>query len=106
MKLFAPAYFNSVAKTAIKHRFSLGNAFQEILCRIGNWINEVSGWIVELIESQYINIYTQRPFSGTSYVNLPTELKSPKKGLINTKNKDQKWCHIRQTFNDGMVLIL
>ena len=29
---------------------------------------------------------------------LPVELRSPKKGLINIKNKDQKcflWCHIR-----------
>ena len=25
-----------------------------------NWINEGSGWIVELIESQYINISTYR----------------------------------------------
>ena len=31
-------------------------------------------------------------------MNLPVELKSPKKGLINIKNKDQKsflWCHVR-----------
>ena len=29
---------------------------------------------------------------------LPTELKTPKKGLINNKNNDQKcflWCHVR-----------
>ena len=31
-------------------------------------------------------------------MNLPVELRSPKKGLINIKNKDQKcllWCHVR-----------
>ena len=31
-------------------------------------------------------------------MNLPVELKSPRKGLINIKNKDQKcflWCHVR-----------
>ena len=31
---------------------------------------------------------------------LPAELKSPKKGLINMKNNDQKcflWCHVRHT---------
>ena len=44
-----------------------------------NWINEGSGWIVELIESQYINISTYRPLSGSSYVQLPVELKSPNK---------------------------
>ena len=58
----------------------------------------VSAWIVELTESQYIHISTNRPLSGSSYVQLPVELKSPKKGLINIKNNDQKyflWCHVR-----------
>ena len=30
----------------INHKLSLENAFQEILHRIDNWINEGSGWIV------------------------------------------------------------
>ena len=72
-------YFNSKTKTVINHKFSLENAFQEILYRIDNWINEGSGWIVELIESQYINISTYRPLSGSSYVKLPAELRSSKK---------------------------
>ena len=38
-------------------------------------INEGSGWIVELIESQYINISTYRPLNGSSYMKLPAELK-------------------------------
>ena len=60
--------------------------------------NESSGWIVESIESQYINISTCRPLSGLSYMNLPVELRSSRKGLITVKNKDQKcflWCHVR-----------
>ena len=57
---------------------------------IDAWINEGCGWIVESIESQYINISTYRPLSGSSYMDLPVELKSPRKGLINIKNKDQK----------------
>ena len=65
----------------INHKFSLENTFQEILYRIDNWINEGPGWIVELIESQYINVSTYRPLSGSSYILtfLPVELKSPKK---------------------------
>ena len=43
-----------------------------------------------LDESQYINVSTYRPLSGSSYIKLPVELKSPKKGLINIKNNDQK----------------
>ena len=95
---FRPVYFNSTAKTVINHKFSLENIFQEILQRIDNWINEGSGWIVELIESQYINVSTYRPLSGSSYVKLPAELRSSKKGLINIKNDNQKyflWCHVR-----------
>ena len=87
---FAPVYFNSVTKTVINHRFKLERSFQEILYMIGVWINEGSGWIVESIESQYINISTYRPLSGSPYINLPVELKSPRKRLINIKNKDQK----------------
>ena len=95
---FALVYFNSVTKTVINHRFRLENSFQEILYMIDVWINNGSGWIIELIESQYINISTYRPLSGSSYMDLPVELKSPRKGLINIKNKDQKcfsWCHVK-----------
>ena len=74
---FAPVYFNSVTKT-------------DILYMIDVWINNGSGWNVESIESQYINISTYRPLSGSSYIKLPAELRSPKKGLINIKNNDQK----------------
>ena len=63
----------------INHKFSLENSFQEFLYRIDNWINEGSDWIVELIESQYINISADRPLSGSSSLKLPAELKSPKK---------------------------
>ena len=53
---FRPVYFNSVTKTVTNHRFQLESSFQEILYMIDNWINEGSGWIIEIIESQYINI--------------------------------------------------
>ena len=67
---FAPIYFNSVTKTVINHWFRLKNSFQEILYMIDVWINKGSGWNVESIESQYINISTYRPLSGSSYMNL------------------------------------
>ena len=47
-------------------KFSLENAFQEILYRTDKWINDGSGWIVELIESQYINVSTYGPLSRSS----------------------------------------
>ena len=63
----------------INHNFSLENAFQEILYRTDNSNNKGSSWIVESIESQYINISTYRPLSGSSYVELPEKLKSSRK---------------------------
>ena len=52
------------------------------------WINNGSGWNVLAIESQYINISTYRQLSGSFYMDLPVELKNPRKGLINIKKKD------------------
>ena len=95
---FTPVYFNSFTKTVINYRFKLESSFYEILCMIDAWINNGSGWIVESIGSQYINIHGYRTLSGSSYIGLPAELRSPRKGLTNIKNKDQKcflWCHVR-----------
>ena len=55
-------------------------------------------WIIELIESQQINISTYRPLSGSYYTDFPIELKNPRKRLLNIKKKDKKcflWCHVR-----------
>ena len=97
---FRLVYFNSVTKTVTNHRFQLESSFQETLYMIDNWINEGSGSIIEFIESQYINISNYRPLSGSSYMNLPIELRSPRKGLINIKSKDKKF------FYDVMLDIL
>ena len=68
---FTPVYFNSSTKTVIIRRCKLDKSFQEILYRIDAWINKRCGWIIELIESQYINISTYRPLGGSSYIDLP-----------------------------------
>ena len=67
---FRPVYFNSVTKTVTSHIFKLEKSFEEILYIIDAWINNGSGWIIELIESQNINISTYRPLSGSSYMDL------------------------------------
>ena len=41
---------------------------------------------------------TYKPLVGSSYLDLPIELCSPRKALTNIKNNDQKcflWCHVR-----------
>ena len=94
---FAQVYFNSVTKLVINHRFKLEESFHEILYMIDAWINNGSGWIIESTESKYINIKTYMPLAASSYIDLPIELKHPKKGLINVRSNDQKcflWCHV------------
>ena len=66
--------------------------------RTDNWINEVSGWIMESIDSEYLNISAYSPLIESTYIKLPNELKNSRKRLINIQNNDNKcflWCHIR-----------
>ena len=79
-------------------KFGLDKLFQEILYRIDNWINEGSGWIIEEIHNQYLNVSLYSPLIGTTNIELPNELKHSRKGLINIQNDDNKcflWCHVR-----------
>ena len=99
--IYKMAFFNGKAKTItkandIEHELSMSR--QEILNVINKWVSEGSGWVIDRIDSHYINVTTYTPLHGSNYIELPTELKNPKKGLINIKNKDDacfRWCHIR-----------
>ena len=71
---------------------------QEILNTIDKWVSEGSEWVIDRIESHYINVTLYKPLNGSSYVKLPSELQNRGKGLINIKNDDDecfRWCHIR-----------
>ena len=96
---YSPVYFSSVTKTVINSdKYDLDKSFQEILYRIGNWINKGAGWIIESINGEYVNISIYSLLIGSTYIELPDGLKNPIKGLINIKNNDTKcflWCHIR-----------
>ena len=97
---YANVYFNSFFKTVINYDFEhlIDRSFEEILYRIDNWINEESGWVVDLINSEYLNISMYAPLMGSSFIELPDELNHPKKGLVNIRNDDNKcflWCHVR-----------
>ena len=97
---YASVYFNSLAKVVINPVFEslIDKSFEEILYRIDNWTNEGSGWILDSVNSEYVNISKYAPLFGSSFIELPDKLKHPMKGLINIKNKDNKcflWCHVR-----------
>ena len=71
---------------------------QEILNTIDKWVSEGSGWVIDRIDSHCLNVTLYKPLNGSSYIELPAELRNSKKGLINMKNKDEecfRWCHIR-----------
>ena len=56
---------------------------QEILNVIDKWVSEGSGWVIDRIDSHYINVTLYKSLNGSSYIELPMELRNPKKGLIN-----------------------
>ena len=96
---YANLYFNSFAKIVINYDFEhlIDKSFEEIFYRIDNWINEGSGWMIDLINSEYLNISTYAPLLVSNYIELPNELNHPKKDLVNIRNDDNKcflWCHV------------
>ena len=94
-------YFNSKVQTIINHteiNEALQMSKQNILNQISQWISEGSGWTIQSVDSHYLNIVKYKPLKGSSYIQLPYELRNSAKGLINMKNEDNecfRWCHIR-----------
>ena len=67
---FTPAYFNSATKTVIDFKYTLDKSSREILYRIDNWVNEGSGWVIESINSEYVNISIYSSLSTRSCIEL------------------------------------
>ena len=99
--VYKTAYFNSKPKTIINNAEileSLQSSKEQILNIIAQWISEGSGWTIESVDNHYLNIVKYEPMKGSSYIELPQELRNSLKGLINIKNQDNecfRWCHIR-----------
>ena len=99
--IYKTAYFNSKPQTVINDNTineALQLTKQQILNFIAQWISEGSGWTLQSVDSHYINLVKYEPLKGSSYIQLPTELRNSAKGLINLKNNDNecfRWCHIR-----------
>ena len=101
VSIYKTAFFNGKAKkfseaNDIEPELSMSR--QEILNVIDKWVSDGSGWVIDQVDSHYINITTYQPLHGSSYIGLPAKLRNSKKELINIKNKDNecfRWCHIR-----------
>ena len=74
------------------HKFSLENAFQQILYKIDNWINTGSGWIVQLtsLNTLIFRLIERYQKVLAILIKLSVELKSSNKRLINITNSYQK----------------
>ena len=80
--IYKTSYFNSKAKTitdANEIGSELSISKQEILNTIDIWVSEGSGWTIDKIDSNYINIVVYQPLHGSSYTDLPTNLKTRQK---------------------------
>ena len=53
---FAFVSINSTTKTVLGPEDSFDKSFQEDSNRIDNWISEESGWIIESIDAEYVNV--------------------------------------------------
>ena len=101
VSIYKTAFVNGTAKivTKVDHlEPELNMSRQEILNTIDKWVSEGSGWVIDRIDNHCISVTLYKPLNGGSYIELPTKLRNPKKGLINIKNKDAecfRWCHIR-----------
>ena len=99
--VYKTAYFNSKPQIIINNTEipeSLQLSKDQILNMIAKWISEGSGWTIQSVDNHYLNIVQYQPMKGSSYIELPQELRHHRKGLINMKNEDNecfRWCHIR-----------
>ena len=99
---FKTAFFNSKAQDITNNEMvveALKLSKDHILNIIAKWISEGSGWTIESVDNHFLNIVQYQLLKGSSYIELPKELRHHMKGLINMKNEDNecfRWCHIRR----------
>ena len=93
VSIYKTAFFNGKAKTITKVddiEPELNMSMQEILNTNDKWVSEGSQWVIDRIDSHYLNVTLYKPLNGSSYIELPAELRNSRKGLINMKNKDEE----------------
>ena len=104
---YPTVYLNSLTKTVIGEKYYLNECFNEITLRLENWMSHGSGWNVDSILNQYLNIRSYKPLSGSTYCKLSKELCHPMKDLINIQNDDNKcslWFLVRNLNCNGKKL--
>ncbi|CAG2232690.1 unnamed protein product [Mytilus edulis] len=85
-------YFRSKTYTALandENDHNLNEAFQKMNASLEEFIHKGSDWVVKKIISLEVNTVKYSPIAGSSYMELPTNLRFSG-GLVNVKNEDHK----------------
>ena len=95
--------FHSIGQKIITEATDPHEIFKEMMDEIEEEVQKVehaegSGWVFVEVENLTLHIDKWNPINGSSYIDLPKELKN-KKALINMKNEDNNkcflWCVLR-----------
>ena len=76
----------------------LDEVMEEINGKLSKYDTNGSGWVFHTILSHDLHVSKYDPLVGSSYLELPKQLRNSMKGLVNVKNEDDKcflWCHVR-----------
>ena len=72
------------------------SVYTTIITNVQKSLGKGSGWITDSVIDHTISISKYNLLAGSSYIKLPKELNSPRKGLINIWNVNDneclKWC--------------
>ena len=99
--IYKTSYFNGKTKTVTNLddiEYGINESDHHIMYFVNQWVSEGSGWTIDHLDGDFLNITLYDPLSGSSYIKLPAKLGNSRKGLINLKNEDNecfRWCHIR-----------
>ena len=63
-----PLYNAFIGRPRIKYLRNIDLLNINFLYGIDNWINEESGWVIQPINGEYVNISYFTPLSGSSYI--------------------------------------
>ena len=65
---------------------TLDEAIFHLLKLLEKWTQRGSGWVVDQVQTLWLDIARYQPLRGSSYIPLPTAVRS-KKAVVNVKNK-------------------
>ena len=72
---------------------------ERIAGKIESYQERGSNWRVVMVEGHQLDVVHFNPLEGSSFIELPSSLKSKMNGLINIENRDDnecfRWCHVR-----------